>query len=97
MQTLTVIYCDQDRCVMKLFNLEMDSTMFKSGVFLTKFGHKLLLFYLLSLILCESVEKIARTLCFMHQGIVRPSYIFYNDAYFLDFCAQKFPLTFFLI
>ena len=31
----------------------------------------------------------------MHQGIVRPSYIFNNDAYFLDFCAQKFPLTFF--
>ena len=36
--TPTVIYCDQDR-----FNLEMDSTVFKSGVFLTKFGHKLLL------------------------------------------------------
>ena len=28
---------------MMLFNLEMDSTVFKSGVFLTKFGHKLLL------------------------------------------------------
>ena len=41
--THTVIYCDQDRCVMKLFNLEMDSTVFKSDVFLTKFGHKLLL------------------------------------------------------
>ena len=27
---------------MKLFNLEMDSTVFKLGVFLTKFGHKLL-------------------------------------------------------
>ena len=27
---------------MKLFNLEMDSTVFKSGVFLTKFAHKLL-------------------------------------------------------
>ena len=37
----TVIYCDQDRYVMKLFNLEMDSTVCKSGVFLTKFGHKL--------------------------------------------------------
>ena len=41
--TSTVIYCDQDRCVMKLFNLGMDSTVFKSGVFLTKFEHKLLL------------------------------------------------------
>ena len=40
----TVIYCDQDRCVMKLFNLEMDCTVFKSGVFLTKFGHNLLLY-----------------------------------------------------
>ena len=27
--TTTVIYFDQDRCVMKLFNLEMDSTVFK--------------------------------------------------------------------
>ena len=41
--TPTVIYCDQDRCETKLFNLEMDSTVFKTGVFLTKFGHKLLL------------------------------------------------------
>ena len=28
---------------MKLFNLEMDSTVFKLGVFLTKFGHTLFL------------------------------------------------------
>ena len=28
---------------MKLNNSEMDSTVFKSGVFLGKFGHKLLL------------------------------------------------------
>ena len=41
--TLTVIYCDQDRSVMKLSNLEMDSIVFKSGVFLTNFGHKLLI------------------------------------------------------
>ena len=41
--TSTVIYYDQDRCAMKLINLKMDSTAFKSGVFLTKFGHKLLL------------------------------------------------------
>ena len=39
----TVIYCDKDRCVLKLFNLEMDSSVFKSGVFVIKFGHKLLL------------------------------------------------------
>ena len=39
--TPTVIYWDQDR--VKLINLEMDSTVFKSGVFLAKFGLKLLL------------------------------------------------------
>ena len=31
----------------------------------------------------------------MHQSIFRPNYIFNNDAYFLDFRAQKFPLIFF--
>ena len=33
--TSTIIYCDQDSCVMKLFNLEMDFIAFKSDVFLT--------------------------------------------------------------
>ena len=46
--TFTVIYCAQDSCVMKLFNLEMDFTVFKSDVFLIKFGHKLLLFFICS-------------------------------------------------
>ena len=68
--------------------------MFKSGIFLTKFGQKLLLFYLLSLIMCESVGKNARTLCAMHHGILSFYYIFNNDA-FLDFRAQIFPLIFF--
>ena len=36
-----------------------------------------------------------RTLCLMQQGIFRPNYIVNNDAYFLDFHAQKFPLIFF--
>ena len=40
-------------------------------------------------------EIIARTLCFMHQGISRPHYIFNNASYFSDFRAQKFPLIFF--
>ena len=31
----------------------------------------------------------------MHQNIVSPYFIFNNDAYFLDFRAQKFPLIFF--
>ena len=30
----------------------------------------------------------------MHQSFSRPNYIFYNDAYFLDFRAQIFPLIF---
>ena len=41
--SLTVIYCDHDKCVMKLFNIKIDSTVFKSVVFLTKFGHRFLL------------------------------------------------------
>ena len=31
----------------------------------------------------------------MHQRVFRPIYIFNNYAYFLDFRAQKFPLTLF--
>ena len=46
--------------------------------------------------MCERVGKIiSMMLCFMHQSIIRPIYIFNNDAYFLDFRAQKFALTFF--
>ena len=44
----------------------------------------------------KELEKIiARTQCFMLQSFFRPNYIFNNDAYFLDFRAQKFPLIFF--
>ena len=31
----------------------------------------------------------------MHQRFFRPNYIFNNDAYFLDFRAQKFPFILF--
>ena len=31
----------------------------------------------------------------MDQSFFRPNYSFNNDAYFLDFRAQKFPLIFF--
>ena len=41
-------YCDQNRCVMKLFNLEMDSTLFTNNIWIL---------YLLSLIMCESLGK----------------------------------------
>ena len=43
----------------------------------------------------ELKKIIARTHCFMHRSLFRPNYIFNNDAYFLDFRAQKFPLNFF--
>ena len=44
----------------------------------------------------KELEKIiARTHCFMLQSFFRANYIFNNDAYFLDFRAQKFLLIFF--
>ena len=36
----------------------------------------------------KALEKNARTPCFMHQSIFRHNYIFKNDAYILDFCAE---------
>ena len=42
---------------MELINLKMDSADFKSVAFLAKFGHKLPLFPLLGLGMCESVGK----------------------------------------
>ena len=61
-----------------------------------KFGHKLLL----SLSakpdnVLKSWKIIAKTLCFMHQSIFRPIYIFNNPTYFLVFRAQVFPLVVF--
>ena len=56
--TPTVIYCDQDRCcVMKFLNLEMDSTVFKSGVVLTNFDTNYSFLYLFSLTTCDSDGK----------------------------------------
>ena len=44
----------------------------------------------------KELEKIIAMMhCFMHQSFFRPNYISNNDAYFLDFRAQKFPLIFF--
>ena len=70
--------------------------MFKSGVILTKFGHKLLLSLSAQpdYVLKYWKKIIVRTLRFMHQGIFRPNYSFHNDAYFLDLRAQGFPLNF---
>ena len=81
---------------MNLFHLENGLYWVQSGVLPKKFGHKLFLSLSAQL---NNVWKrwkkiIARTLCFMHQRIFRPIYIFNNYAYFLDFRAQKFPLIF---
>ena len=45
--------------------------------------------------MCEKAEKNARTLCFMRQSNLRSSYFFNNDAYFLGFRAQNYPLIFY--
>ena len=46
----------------------------------------------------KELEKIiTRMLCFTHQSFFRPNYILSNDAYFIDFRAQKFPLIFFKV
>ena len=77
---------------MKLSNLGNGLFCVQSGVFLTRFGHILLL----SLSCVKEPEKIiARTLCFTRQSNLRPSYFFNNGAYVLDFCAQMYPLIFF--
>ena len=61
-----------------------------------KFRHKLLLFYMLSLIICESVGKIiARTICFMHQGIFRPIYILLMMLIFSLLFRTKIPFELF--
>ena len=80
----------------KLSDLENEIYLVQSGVLPTKFGHKLLLSLSCSAWLyVKELEKIiARTHCFMHQNFFRQNYIFNNDAYFLDFRAQKFPLIF---
>ena len=92
--TPTVIYCDQDRYVMNLLNLRSGPYRVQVRCISNKIGYKLLLFlsaqpdYMLK---CWK-KIIARKLCFMHQGIFRPNYISKNDAYYLDFRTQKFPL-----
>ena len=77
----------------------MECTVFKSGVFLTKIWIKITPFFICSASLCVKVlEKIfARTLCAMHHGVLSLYFIFNNDAHFLHFRAQKFPLIFFTL
>ena len=81
---------------MNLFHLKHGLYRVKFGVLPKNSDTNYFFLYLLSLIMCERVEKkIARTLYFMDQSIFRPIYIFNNTAYFSDFRAQTFPLIFF--
>ena len=79
---------------MKLFNPEMDSTVFKVRCIANKIWTQITPFFIGPAWLCVKVlEKIiARTPCFMHKGILSPYYIFNNDAYFFRFLR---PLSFF--
>ena len=69
--------------------------MFKSGEFLIKFGHKLLLSLSAQPDYVQSVGKIVgRTLCFMYQGIFRPDYILITMLIF-RFSSTKIPFDLF--
>ena len=89
--TPTVIYCDQNSCVIKLFNLESGLCCVQVRCISNKIWTQITPFFICSVRLCVKVlEKIiARTLGFMHQGIFGPNYIFNNNVYFLDFHAQN--------
>ena len=89
--------CDQDRCVKSCPTLKMKSIPCSVRCISNKIWTQITPFFICSAWLyVKELEKIiARTLCFMNQSFFRPNYIFNSDAYFLDFCAQKFPLSFF--
>ena len=75
---------------MNLFHLKHGLYCVQSGILPKNLDTNYFFLYLLSLIMCESVGKIiARTLCFMRQSIFRSIFSFNNDAYFMDFRAQK--------
>ena len=82
---------------MYLFHLKHGLFRVKSGVLPKNFGHKSLLSLSAQLdnVLKSWKKIIARTLCFMHQSVFRPIYIFNSNTYFLDFRAQNIPLIFF--
>ena len=90
----TTYYCD--KCVqMELFSLENKLYCIQSGVFLTKMDTRYSFLYLLRQIMRERVGKIiARTPCFIHKKTFRLNYICNNDAYYLDYCEENYPLIF---
>ena len=74
----------------------MDSTGFSLVYNLKNLDTNYSFLYLLSLIIVKELKKIiARTLCFMHQRIFRPIYIFDNYAYFFRFSRTKIPFDLF--
>ena len=80
---------------MKLFNLGNGLYRVKTGVFLPKFGHSLLLIYLLSLIMCERAgKKLLGRYALCIKVTSDPVTFFNKDAYVLDFCTQNYPLIF---
>ena len=90
--------CDQDRRVKSCPTLKMKSTVFSKVYFQQNLdtNDSFSLSAQPDHNYVKELEKIiARTHCFMHGCLFRPYYIFNNDAYFLDFRAQKFPLIFF--
>ena len=50
-------YCDQDRCVNEVVQLENGLYCVQANVFLTKFGQNYSFIYLFSLIMCERVGQ----------------------------------------
>ena len=97
--TSCVCWVSPRQACLKLSDLENEIYRVQYGVFPTIFGHKWLLFFICSAwsYVKELENIIARKHCFMHRSLFRPNYIFNNDAYFLDFRAQKFPLIFFIV
>ena len=62
----------------------------QSGVFLTRFGHRLLVFFICSAWSCvKELETI--TLCFMRQNNFRPSYFLITMLIFFTFLHTKLP------
>ena len=92
--------CDQNRCVKNCPTLKMESTVFSKVYCISnKIWTQITPFFICSARLyVKELEKIISwMLCFLNQSFLRPNYIFNNNAYNLDFCAQKFPLICFYV
>ena len=95
----TTLLWPRQVCKWSCWALENRLYRVQCGVFVTKFGHRLLLSLSAQ---PDNVWRrwkkiIARTLCFMHQKTFRPNYIFNNEkgCFFLSFCAKNYTSIFF--